>query len=168
VGVAPRAVAGGAEGGDAGRVGGALSINAVEGASFNGTVATFTDPAAPEPNASDPSGTISTHYSASINWGDGSAATAGTITISGSTFTVSGSHTYGEEGSYTLTVTIAHESAPATTITGGTATVSDPSVVGAPVNFNFVPGTALTNQAVASFTDPAGAEPNSSDPSGTI
>src|SRR5439155_7479241 len=57
-----------------------------------------------------------------INWGDGTSSTA-TISQSGNTFSVQGNHTYGQAGTFTVTVTILHENAPATTVTS-TATVS--------------------------------------------
>src|SRR5205807_1566879 len=85
----------------------AASIAATEGTAFTGTtVATFIDPGGVEPNAFDPSGV---HYTATIDWGDGSALQSGTITESGGTFSVTGNHTYGEEGTYTVTTTINHE-----------------------------------------------------------
>jgi len=133
---------------------GGFSITGSEGsASATQTVATFTDPAGAE-GVGD--------YSASINWGDGTAATAGTITGTGTTFSVTGSHLYGEEGKYTLTVTINHENSTAQAVTS-TATISDPAVVGKPISIFFNPGVAF-NGAIATFTDPAGAEPNASDP----
>src|SRR6266481_1076312 len=75
----------------------------------NQPVATFTDPAGAEPNASDP-GALQNHYSATINWGDGSTST-GTITASGNTFTVTGSHIYTFASTFTTSVTISHENA---------------------------------------------------------
>ena len=78
----------------------ALSATGVKpslaGTKASGTVATFTD--------SDPGGTVS-DYSASINWGDGSTS-AGTVSKSGSHFSVSGKHTYAKSGKYTLKITI--------------------------------------------------------------
>src|SRR5437870_11321027 len=76
-----------------------------EGAFISGQVASFTDanPTAPLTDFTTGTG------GASINWGDGTAATAGTVTQPGGTgtaFVVSGSHTYAEEGSYTVTVSI--------------------------------------------------------------
>jgi hypothetical protein len=110
---------------------GAVPINATEGIHFTSrAVATFFDPAGAEPNASDdPGGSISSHYSATIDWGDGTTS-AGTITYDPSTgqFTVFGDHTYAEEGDYTVTTVINHETAPALTITSA-ATVEDQSVV---------------------------------------
>src|SRR5207249_1185163 len=109
------------------------------------------------------SGPIANHYNASINWGD-SFTSAGTITFSGSTFTVSGTHTYGEEGSYTISVTVNHETSVPVGI-NGTATVTDPSVVAGPgITITAVEGGAAFNGTLATFTDPGGAEPNASDP----
>src|SRR5262249_47432693 len=69
----------------------AVNSSAVEGvASGSQVVATFTDPGGAEAVGD---------YSATINWGDGSAPTTGSISLSGSTFSVSGSHAYAEEGS---------------------------------------------------------------------
>lgn len=74
-----------------------VTFSATEGVTFSGTVATFTDP--------DTSATAA-EYSATINWGDSSPTTAGTITGGSGSFTVSGTHLYKEEGTYAVTVTI--------------------------------------------------------------
>lgn len=63
----------------------------------NVPVTTFTDGGGPEPVA---------NYTATIDWGDGLTASAGTITLAGSTFTVTGGHTFVAPGRYTLHVTI--------------------------------------------------------------
>jgi len=73
-------------------------INPVEGQLFSGQVASFSDPQT--------TGQVG-QYSATINWGDNTATTPGVITCLGGTgFTVAGSHTYAEEGTYGLTVTV--------------------------------------------------------------
>jgi streptogramin lyase len=159
------------------------TIAAVEGSAFIGTVATFTDPAGAEPNPSDgPDGSVGNHYSASIAWGDNTPATSGTIAYDAKAkdFTVSGSHTYAEEGGnltsafgYSVMVTISHEAtssgsdaghdAPPPVTVPGEALVSDPAV--APTGgFQVIayPGTDSGDQIVATFTDPAGTEPNAS------
>jgi hypothetical protein len=145
-----------------------VPVSAVEGAAFTASIATFTDPGGSEPNASDP-GALANHYKVdSIDWGDGTALdiTSGAISFDGvSTFTVAGSHTYGEEGTFTITAVIDHEGILTTVM--ATATVSDPAVVATPVPVFAV--TCLTNKlTLATFTDPGGPEPNPSDPSGTL
>jgi hypothetical protein len=130
------------------------SFGGVEGAAItNQTVATFTDPGGSE---------ASGDYAATIMWGDGSVST-GTITFNAGTFTVHGSHTYGEEGNYTISVKIDHDTAPAATVMGSVL-VSDPAVLAAGVNANTTAGAPAFSVAVATFTDPGGAEPNASDP----
>ena len=79
-----------------------ITFSATEGQPYSGPVATFTDP---DP-ASQP-----TEYSATIDWGDSTPTTVGTISGSGGNFTVNGTHTYVEEGpppsgTYSVTVTI--------------------------------------------------------------
>jgi hypothetical protein len=103
----------------------ALNIGAVTGMAFTVPVATFKDPGGAEPNASDPSGTVANHYSATISWGD-TGTSAGTITYDSGTgtFTVSGTHTYATAGNYPVSVTVLHETADPLTISGGQATVS--------------------------------------------
>jgi hypothetical protein len=72
------------------------TITPTEGSAFSGTVITFTDP--------DPSGAAA-DYTATIDWGDGSSS-SGQVTGSGGALAVGGSHTYAEEGSYPVTVTL--------------------------------------------------------------
>ncbi|MBO0699415.1 MAG: hypothetical protein J2P46_13550, partial [Zavarzinella sp.] len=139
-------------------VAGGVPITPVEGQDTGPVaVAQFTDPAGPEALGD---------YSAAIDWGDGTAPTAGTISFAGGVFTVSGNHTYAEESAadhpgsnpYQVTVTIRHDAAP-DAVVSTTATVSDPAV--APTGgFQFVAveGDPSATQTVATFTDPGGAE----------
>jgi hypothetical protein len=60
-------------------------------------VASFTD--------ADPGATAGS-FSATINWGDGTAPTVGTVISKGSGFDVQGSHTYQKVGGWDVTVTI--------------------------------------------------------------
>jgi hypothetical protein len=133
-----------------------VAVTAAEGASFTGqTVATFTDPDGPELSPG-----IAAHYTATVNWGDGSAPTAGAITLGNGVFTVSGSHTYAEEGSYTVTTTVHHDTAPDVTATS-TATVSDPAVAATGgFTITVVRNAPFSGQPVATFSDPGDAEPN--------
>ncbi len=62
----------------------------------NLAVATFT-----HANGVEPTGA----FTATINWGDGKTST-GTITLSGTTYTVIGSHRYSNGGSHTITTTV--------------------------------------------------------------
>jgi large repetitive protein len=89
-----------------------VTLATVQGQSFSGTVATFTDPAGAEPNAADP-GPVSNHYSATINWGDGSPSTSGVISGPdvNSTYTVTGTHQFSQASTTTSTVTLSSASA---------------------------------------------------------
>jgi uncharacterized repeat protein (TIGR01451 family) len=129
---------------------GGLQLAAAEGTdSASQPLATFTDPGGAEPTNS---------YSAEVLWGDGTHS-AGAITFDPSTqrFTVWGHHTYGEEGSYPISVTVRHGSAPDVTVASAAA-VADAPLTAAPVAVNAVAGGPFSG-AVASFTDP--------DPNGT-
>src|SRR6266571_988592 len=70
----------------------------VTGQSFGGPVATFTDANATTSNAGD--------FTATIDWGDGSPASAGTVTGSGGAYRVSGDHAYTGTGYFTVKVHI--------------------------------------------------------------
>jgi hypothetical protein len=143
------------------------TINAVEGQGFTGVVATFTDS---NPN------TTAGSYTATITWGDGGTS-AGTVQANGQGgFVVVGSHTYAEEGSYSISVAISDVGSVRGTATG-TATVADaalswvtgPTFTWTPVN---QPPPVLTNPGAqtsaegasvslqVSATDPNGASLN--------
>jgi hypothetical protein len=145
------------------------ALTAAEGQALtNVTVATFTDP----------NGDFTGDYAATINWGDGNQTTGTISGPSGGVYTVTGTHTYTEEGSYTLSTTIVDNyasgqlsvagsgvsSTPTTFNLSGagstTFTVSDPSVIGTGgFTITAVMGTLSTSQTVATFTDPGGDEP---------
>ena len=94
------------------------TFGASEGVTFTGTVAAFADP--------DPASTAG-EYSATIDWGDGTHMTPGTISgPPGGPFTVSGTHMYAEQGTYSVTVTITDADNPKNNATAhSTAKVSD-------------------------------------------
>jgi uncharacterized repeat protein (TIGR01451 family) len=132
------------------------TFSATEGASFSGAVATFTDP--------DTAATAS-EYSATIDWGDGSATSAGTISGSAGSFSVAGTHTYTEEGSYSVTVTITDVDNAANTDTAnstaavgdaalhaGTLTVPSSTSLGNPTNSSFSFSDDNTAAPVSDFT----------------
>jgi hypothetical protein len=141
---------------------GNFAVTGAEGSSTGTvTVATFTDPG----GAEDP--TVAGNYGATINWGDNTtstgaiALTSGTLGSKTAVYTVTGGHTYTEEGPYTITVTLHHAQAtPDQTVTD-TATISDPPLVSTGVSLTANQGVAFTGQAVATFTDPGtpGGEP---------
>jgi uncharacterized protein (TIGR03118 family) len=71
------------------------------GLSVNGAiVAAFADGDGGDPLA---------NYSATIDWGDGSSSSAGTVTGSGNSFVVTGSHTYAAAGDYDLKIAISDQ-----------------------------------------------------------
>ena len=95
------------------------SLSPTEGIAFAGAVGAFTD-ANPFAPASD--------FAASINWGDGSSATAGTIAPNGAGgFQVSGAHAFtGAEERAKFVITIIVRDKGGSTVTmHGSATISD-------------------------------------------
>jgi uncharacterized protein (TIGR03118 family) len=71
------------------------------------TVATFTHGDGTEPAAA---------FTARTAWGDGTTST-GTVVVSAGLYSVQGSHTYADEGSFTITVAISEESTTVTMTT---------------------------------------------------
>ena len=145
------------------------TVNAVEGAPFaNAVVATFT------PSSSS---LLASNFSATINWGDGTAFSSGTVTSNGiGSFIVRGDHTYAEEGSYNIAVTI-HDIANNFDATANTAaTVADapltitPISAGARTEFSGVGGnnTSITagtaNAAMLAFQAAIGGANNGGNP----
>jgi hypothetical protein len=115
------------------------TITANEGQSLNAIqVASFNDPASDGTTGS---------YAVSINWGDNTTPTSGSIAPSGASFTVSGNHTYDEEGTYTVSVTITDvggssitaSSTASVAVFAPTAGLSGPGlgVPGQPLTFTF-------------------------------
>ncbi|WP_165233769.1 calcium-binding protein [Aquisphaera insulae] len=126
------------------------AVSAVAGQAFaNQVVATFTSS-----NPSLPAGV----YGATINWGDGSGTSAGTITSTGSgTFSIQGGHTYATAGSYPISITVnGPESSQGSA--SSTANVTAQNNTGGPQNLTSQAISATVNQAftnltVATFTD---------------
>ena len=93
-------------------------ITAVEGNRNSGlVVATFTDSAP---------GVTTASFSAVIDWGDGSPASAGIIStgVGPGSFVIKGTHAFAEEGSFTVTVWLSDTPGDQVT-TSTTATVAD-------------------------------------------
>lgn len=103
-------------------------------------------------------------YTATINWGDGSAPSTGRVTVTGSTFSVTGSHVYTAKGTYTATTTVSDQWGTTQTVTGKvtvkvpaapTLTASTPSIVvqGKSATLTLT-GSNLTNNATVTFSNP--------------
>lgn len=108
----------------------------------NVTVATFTHANGLEPASA---------FVATINWGDNSTST-GTITQSGTTYTVKGSHTYSKNGSYTVTTTVVEAgNSPNVAMASPSSTTATPAAATSTVSTS---DRASASTAVSS-TDPA-------------
>ena len=117
-------------------------------------LAAFTDPAGVEPDGV-------AAYTATINWGDGGADTGTIVSLGGGVFRVDApAHTYVEEGTYTVNVTLTHDALAAVTTPNQTIVVSDQQIT-TPAASN-LPASGLEGASVgaiasiATFTDPAG------------
>jgi hypothetical protein len=139
---------------------GNLPANGTEGLAINpfAGIATFTDPAGAgvEPL---------TDFTASIDWGDGTTSPGVVASLGGGNYRVDApGHTYTEEGTYTVNVSITHDLLPVVPAPAQTITVGDPAVVITPQSFNAIPNLPFSGQVVATFTDPGGAELVSGNP----
>ena len=127
-------------------------VDAVEGAGFTGVAGSFHDP--------DPADTTA-GFTAVIDWGDGTTS-PGVIAGTVNSFTVTGTHTYAEEGTYAVKATVTDTDIPTVHATANsTARVADAplrstgltngrlAVQGAPVLL--WPGSG--NAVLAHFTD---------------
>jgi hypothetical protein len=91
-------------------------ITATAGIQFSGQVATVSDAAATDPS----------QFSATIDWGDKTGSTTGTVSVANGTFIVTGSHTYATTGSFKITITVTDTTTSQTGTGTGTATVYSP------------------------------------------
>src|SRR5262249_31351624 len=124
----------------------AVTYNGVEGTALSLAGATFSDPGTP--------GTA--NFSATVDWGDGTPASAATVSIIGNTVAIFGSHAYVEEGTYTTTLTL-NEGLALSVILKGSASISDAQLTNAAVSFSPTEGIAFSG-TVATFVDPGGSE----------
>src|SRR6185437_9311547 len=117
-------------------------------------LATFTDPAGAE---------VPANYTTLIHWGDGSTDPGTVVATGANTLRVDApAHTYAEEGNYTITLDVTHEAAATLTINAASLTVDDVQIAnltGAGATQTINEGDTAAGEAVATFTDPAGAEP---------
>jgi hypothetical protein len=115
------------------------TVAPVEGASFSGVVASYANfQCQPE-------------CTATIQWGDGSDPSSGTVALNGNARDVSGTHAYAEEGTYTIDVVIS-DGQRATSKASGTANVADAPLTATGTTFTFSVGDTY-NGLVAHFTD---------------
>ncbi|WP_243361842.1 PEP-CTERM sorting domain-containing protein [Fundidesulfovibrio terrae] len=119
----------------------------VEGAAFtNVTVATFSDL---NPGAL-------ADYTAAIHWGDGTTSPGDITSGGGGSFTVTGSHTYADEGNYSYSTDVTFSPLPLTAIgISETAGVADAalSLLSTAPPIPFTPGVPLSNFLLATFGD---------------
>ena len=113
------------------------------------TVATFTDA-----NSANDTGT----YTATINWGDGQYS-SGTISNVNSVYSVKGSHTYAEEGTYSISVATFDNGVtdPANPVTTSSASIVDAAMTGQGLSSPIAAtqGIAFNSVKLATFQDPA-------------
>jgi hypothetical protein len=118
--------------------------NAYAGQAANLTVASFTSS---NPNAA------AGDFTATINWGDGTAPTSGVVTGSGGQFAVGGSHSYAAAGLYSVQVTLTDQYGD-TLQANGTVNVVHPALLEYGSNAEVAVGTPLSNDLVSVFVDP--------------
>jgi hypothetical protein len=110
---------------------------------FTGQITSFTDSVATR---------MPSDYTATLLWSDGTT-TAGTIMGSNGSFTVSGSHTFPDEGTDNVYVTVTVNATQETETAGCGIKISDAdNFSGTPVHFTATAGVSFT-MVVANFTD---------------
>jgi hypothetical protein len=137
-----------------------VTITPTEGTAFSGPVASFTDTN---------TGNVASDFTATIAWGDGTSTTGVTPTGGSGTFTVSGSHTYAEEGSFPVTVVLTDvdddHSGQATARATATSTATVAEAFGLTGGGAALPAlperTPLVNVVVATFTHGPNTDPPS-------
>ncbi len=103
---------------------------------------------------SDP-GTLDAPWTVTVNWGDNSANTTFTTNTQGTL--AQQTHTFAEEGTYTVTVGVTDKDG-GTNTSSFTVNVADPAVVAVGVPVNALRGNPFNGAPVAVFADPGGPE----------
>ncbi|HVX09989.1 MAG TPA: CARDB domain-containing protein [Pirellulales bacterium] len=120
------------------------TLTAIEGATFTGAVAAFTD--------ANPLATAAA-YTATIDWGDGTSSTGQVTTATGSTgFVVNGSHVYSHyAASLTATVTVS-DTGGAVATASDVVKLADAPIVLTPATVAIPAGGVANNLLLATFT----------------
>ena len=120
-------------------------LTATEGKAFSGAVANFVDGNPTE---------LLTDFAVTINWGDGTDATTGTVSqpTAGGPYVISGSHVYSRFGTFTISTAINDDAGGSTSATLP-ITVADAAIQAA--GFEFLQGSegVAFTQPVATFLD---------------
>ncbi|MGH7137112.1 MAG: DUF4214 domain-containing protein, partial [Pirellulales bacterium] len=132
----------------------AATITGTEYATSAYTVATFTDSSQPGLTADD--------FTATIDWGDGTTATTGNVTLSGGVYAVTGSHAFANDGTFSVKVTVT-ETSPSTfsTSISSAASMADANTFTAATASVFATAGAAFSGPVAIFNDSATSAPAS-------
>src|SRR5439155_234930 len=133
-----------------------LPGNGTEGQTISAVtgIATFTDPAGVGAETT-------ADFTATINWGDGTTSTGTVVSTSGGNYRVDApAHTYVDEGTYAVTVTVKHDALAAVTSNSQTIAIADQQITTSPDATLPAPGPARSPFTAlfrsATFTDPAG------------
>jgi uncharacterized repeat protein (TIGR01451 family) len=121
------------------------NLSLTEGSAFSGVIGGFDDGSSPDPGSD---------FTVTINWGDGTTS-AGTVSGSAGIYTMSGAHTYGDEGSFAITAAVAEPNVPGSSVLlgEGTATVAEAdALTGAGTTISAVQGQSFSG-TVGTFTD---------------
>jgi subtilase family serine protease len=110
----------------------------------NVAVATFFDPTGSQPV---------TDYTATITWGDGNVSSGTIVADGGSFYTVLGSNTYINPGTYVLTVSVQNITVGLSGTSSSDVTVADAPLNGSGQVINTATGDFATNALVGVFTD---------------
>src|SRR5260370_7829408 len=118
------------------------NITATAGVSFSVQVAPVSDAAATNPR----------QLTASIDWGDKTGSTPGTVSGANGTFTVTSIHTYNNAGSFTITITVTDTTTRQTSRGSGsgaaTVTMQGPAITA--INSTSGPTAARTKAPIPS------------------
>ncbi|MGO9811845.1 MAG: beta strand repeat-containing protein, partial [Isosphaeraceae bacterium] len=98
-------------------------------------------------------GAPASDFSAVIDWGDGSPTSLGTVTGTGGTYSVGGTHTYAKPGTYNTTINVVDDGGETVTLTGA-VTAANPALTVTSHDFNAVEGTDSGAVLLATIIDP--------------